>query len=124
MKAKFKKDVRHPLIWIPVVAFFTLLIVHVTLVNPELWSLLVFGGIIFQQVINLLPYRLMDNDILLGNGMINVHSVGRLEEKNRRIIAYYINTMNGIERSRSFFVKDRKSFIDALLKINPAIKLN
>ena len=112
MKAKFKKDFSYPSVWGPVVAFLIFLVAYVILGHAELWNMLAFMGVV------------MDNNMLQGNGVIDVLLIRHLEKLDKGVKVYYAWAVDGKERSRFFAVKDKDYFISTLLEINPNIKLN
>lgn len=76
-------------------------------------------------ILQLRPYQITDReDMLHGNGQIDVKLISRLECSGNKVVVYYSRMEGGIERRSSFYPADKEEFISILQQINPNIKFN
>lgn len=126
MKAQIRKNQKDwhiYIVWILVGALALLVIIDACGRDDfnKLPLVLCFLPIIILQ---LRPYQITDQDMLLGNGQIDVKFISKLESCGNKVVVYYSRMEGGIERRTSFYPADKDEFISILQQINPNIKLN
>lgn len=129
MKTKLKKNLRSRFVVggiVTVVTVAVLMAVFVFLFLPQnRWmGVMFFCYMMFSLKAFLDPYQITDNNQLIGNGVINIPLILRIERKEKEgLRIWYTWIEGGKERNRSFYPADEPLFISTLQQINPNIKL-
>lgn len=129
MKMKLKKNLRSRFMVggiATVVTFAILMAVSAFLFLPRNgWmGVMFFCYMMFSLKAFLDPYQITDNNQLVGNGVIHISLILRIERKEKGGFRIWYTWMEGgKERSRSFYPADEPLFISTLQQINPNIKL-
>lgn len=130
MKTKLKKNLYSRYVVARIVTVITLAVSIVFFIflfhpgNGWIWVML-FSYMMFFLKAFLSPYRITDHNELVGNGIINIPLILRIERKEKGGFRVWYTWQGGKkERKRSFYPADEALFISTLQQINPNIKLN
>lgn len=129
MKTKLKKNLRSRfviggIVTVVTVALLMALFVFLFLPHNRWMGVMFFCYMMFSLKAFLDPYQITDNNQLMGNGVINIPLILRIERKEKEGLRIWYTWMEGgKERSRSFYPADEPLFISTLQQINPNIKL-
>ena len=129
MKAKLQKNKRDTHILVPVIGVLVVMAafaLYVIFSDTKDWAtLLPLVSLLMVIKIYYDPYYVTDNNQLIGNGVVVVPFIQRIERKaGGGLRVFYVRMEGGEVRSRSYYPADEQHFIDNLLEINPNIKLN
>lgn len=129
MKTKLKKNLRSRfvvggIVTVVTVAVLMAVLVSLFLLHNRWMGVMVFCYMMFSLKAFLDPYQITDNNQLVGNGVIDIRLILRIERKEKGGFRIWYTWMEGgKERSRSFYPADEPLFISTLQQINPNIKL-
>ena len=117
MKAKFRKDMsNHKVMLMLFILVVLLLLSSFTHHQYVLW-ILYFP----LMMLALRGYVITDNDLLVGNGVVNIGRIKKIVNQKDRIDIYFTYQDGGKIQTKNFYPKDRERFLAALREINPEI---